>query len=375
MARQALEAFASISGLTFFEVAPDEGDIRFSAYDFDLLLPGMGGFAYYPSGAHDRLMASDVFVDYDSAGSTHLLLHEIGHTLGLKHTFEGSVTLRPDLDHYGTSVMSYTAGGHPGNVLGPFDVQAVQHLYAGAGDDGKQVASWSWNAATRTLSQTGSGIAETILGVGSADIISGLGGDDVIEGRGGNDRLEGGDGADKLRGSTGDDTLIAGIGDDTLDGGEGNDRLEGGDNNDSFFGGLGDDTMIGGAGNDSIFGFEDADRVFGDAGNDTVYGGSEGDRIEGGADNDSLYGESGDDALYGDGGNDFLSGGEGRDTLSGGAGDDSLSDLFEGRRPVPRRWRNGHGFAQDHDVLVGPPRSFRCPDCLPRARPWSTSKA
>ena len=350
-ARQALWAFQSISGIAFFEVAPDEGDIRFSAYEFDILMPEFAGFAYYPSGIYDDQLSSDIFMDYSYAAHTHTLLHEIGHALGLKHTFEGHVTLSEHLDHYGSSVMSYTSGGRPGDVLGPLDVQAIQYLYAGSGGDGTHVSSWSWNAASRTLTQSGFGTADELLGVGSADVIFGYAGDDYLLGREGNDRLDGGDGADQLYGGVGADTLLGGLGVDYLQAGDGDDRLEGGDGADQLIGGDGADTLLGDLGADNLYAGYGDDRLEGGGDGDFLYGDDGNDRLEGGAGEDTLHGQQGNDVLFGgterdslyggidndelrgEAGDDTIFGGEGRDTFLGGEGDDLLYDEFEGTTP------------------------------------------
>jgi hypothetical protein len=57
---------------------------------------------------------------------THIVLHEVGHTLGLRHNFKGSL-MPPS-----SSVMDYVAyddAAHGGDVPGPYDIAAIQYLY------------------------------------------------------------------------------------------------------------------------------------------------------------------------------------------------------------------------------------------------------
>ncbi|HEX8257436.1 MAG TPA: matrixin family metalloprotease [Allosphingosinicella sp.] len=334
VAREAIAAWGEACGLTFFEVAPGDGDIKFMSFDLALVTPDQfdAAFAYLPGGQYgDGGFQSDVFLDFRWADDLHIQLHEIGHAIGLKHPFEGSPTLDPDRDHYGETVMSYSSDGFPGDVLGPLDRDAVQFLYGDADADGGQAASWSWDPAARRLSQTGSETADILLGIGGRDSIDGRGGDDFLNGREGADRLAGGAGRDELSG---------GWGDDVLDGGDHADQLYGGWDADALSGGLGADLLNGGVGDDLLAGGEGADTYQGHDGFDTVsyQGEARGvtvalnqgryiealQRWENMSEVEALIGSSFADALTGDGGANRLDGGSGADRLEGGGGDDRL---------------------------------------------------
>ncbi|MGA0604807.1 M10 family metallopeptidase [Phenylobacterium sp. VNQ135] len=411
IARQALKAWADASGVTFLEAPPGQGDIRFGIYDFDLgpaSISGFAGFARYPAVfvesvyAVDLPLGGDIYIDRGAATFA-VLIHEIGHALGLKHPHDDDPRLEPSIDDYAHTVMTYNPAGGPPTGLGSLDVLAVQHIYGPASTDGTQAASWSWDAAASRLTQLGGLNADTLIGVGGADIINGATGADRIFGRGGADSLDGGEGNDSLSGGDGVDTLIGGAGGDVLeaggggldvlDGGAGDDRLifsagpgvaDGGEGNDTLYvvgasggvvmdygsftagggsyvniewfgliGGLGNDTLLGGwrddelyagPGNDSISGGDDWDLITGDDGLDTVYGGAGDDVIEGGAGDDFLRGDTGDDWIEGGDGFDDTHGNLGDDTVLGGNGPDWVvggqgSDVLFG---------DG-----DHDVVYG----------------------
>ena len=245
LARDALGQWADASGIIFIEVPHGEGDIQFGKYDFDKdpAHAGFAGFAYYPTidDSDGDFYAGDVFINKKEATIEMTLLHEIGHAIGMKHPFEGDPTLSPGVDDHDHTVMSYTGGVV--TTLGPFDLDAVKHVYSTNAHDGDHVASWSWNAAKRILTQTGGGAGETIRGIHGKDIISGNGGNDTLYGNANNDKVLGG---------AGNDVIYAGDGKDTANGGGGNDHIYGGSGNDKLIGGSGNDTIEDSGGTNNI---------------------------------------------------------------------------------------------------------------------------
>lgn len=119
------------------------------------------------------------------------LLHEIGHALGLKHSFEGDVRLPVALDHTGNTLMSYTVHGGPHDTFAAFDVAALLFLY---GDDGLG-GGFGLGSAGHVI--VGTDGADSIGGSSGADRIDGGAGSDVFEGLGGNDSIDGGSGIDR----------------------------------------------------------------------------------------------------------------------------------------------------------------------------------
>jgi hypothetical protein len=356
MARQALKMWGDASGIRFIEVKGSDAELKFKwSWDWR----DHSAWAEFPELSRDtsdeglvrEYMGGNIYMNsrYRTEFSQHppfklyILLHEIGHALGLKHPFHkmpyNKQLLRSDLDHVKHTVMSYTGGDIKMQPvgLGALDIQAIRALYGSPSQDGKQVAKWSWSKAKQTLTQIGKSKADVIHGVAVKDIIQGGHGDDKIYGFDGNDILYGETGDDFLSGSDGSDILYGDIGNDVLRGG------------------YDDDTLYGGAGNDALSGGDEDDVLYGYADNDVLKGGDGNDMLEGGDGNDYLDGGD-DDHLDRDDNvslldsyvnkDDTLKGGAGGDTLRGGKGHDQF--VFD-------TWFNG---VDDVDLIVDFDRFF-----------------
>lgn len=189
VARAAFQQWTDSAGLNFIEAPDGLGLVHVGVAD---LPTNLFGFAFFPPNE------GTIVLDDDHATVDVLTwLHEIGHSLGLKHSFEEPAVNRT-FDSTDFTVMSYTEGANQ-SQLGPFDIQAAQFLY-GAADD----AVWSWNIDTLTLTQTSGTGAQDLKGIEFADVMSagagndtlfGFAGDDALRGDGGDDRLDGGAGS------------------------------------------------------------------------------------------------------------------------------------------------------------------------------------
>jgi Ca2+-binding RTX toxin-like protein len=358
--RAALEAWASVSGLAFIEVASGFGQIRFGMHDFaGTQWSTSAGYAYYADDVAlaDGSLSGDVWLRRESYGSDaltsawgrHLLLHEIGHAIGLKHPFDDTPNLSAAEDDIAYTVMSYD--GAATGRLGPYDVDAARYLYGFAD------IAWFWDAATYTLTRLGGAGAEAIVGIefpdiaragGGNDLVTGGFGVDTLYGDGGDDRIEGGNDADFLfgdgDGNDGNDVIEGGVGGDVVYAGGGADVVYGGlasgfaeNDGDVVFAGDGADTVAGAGGRDIVYGEGGADVLHGGyfenysgSGDDVLFGGASNDQLFGGDGADWLIGggfdgtPSGDDVADGGAGDDWITGEDGGDQLLGGFGRDLL---------------------------------------------------
>lgn len=395
--RAAVAPYDAFLALDFAETDPALiwPDIAASKYDGTAVAQ-----AYLPTGdgsiAGDLVVATDLsFLDVlDRTGAPILgtyafavMLHELGHALGLKHPHElgTSDTIRmPDtLDGLDNTVMSYRSyvgdttingysvveGSYPQTPM-VLDIAALQALYGADYGTAAGDTVYSFNADTGEV--LGDGVSmgvpaepvvfATLWDGGGQDLID-LGGHsgsvhiDLTPGggvdldTGGNawraqlgsgvhapqhlwfSLLADGDARGYLEhatGGTGDDWLVGNSQDNRLIGGPGDDTLAGGAGNDALYGGSGADRMDGGDGSD-IYVVDGTDAIAdsGSTGYDKAQiRGIAGDAIvlEASSGLERVNGNLGDDTIDGTLATTglLLFGNDGADVLTGGAAADVL---------------------------------------------------
>lgn len=344
---ESLAEWAKYGNIQFQQV-PDGGGSAGSEADGDIRiffgdLPGRTlGLGAFPNPSD--LFGGDILLD--ARGSFNqskglfrtLVLHEIGHALGLDHVSGQSIM---------TPVLNLRS-------LQRIDRDAMRQIY---GDPliapALEISGggiFQMKEKNNDLIARGNDKKNIILGTNGQDTIEGGGNNDKLKGSFGSDSLSGGEGNDKLIGSYGNDTLRGEAGDDVLRGDQHADVLDGGDGFDTAdyskassavrldllagTGTLGDadgDTFIsieevlGTKYHDRLWGDGAANRLYGDKGSDELIGGAGDDTLLGGGGDDTLLGGDGHDTISGDGGNDLINGEDGNDTIKGSRGDDTLA--------------------------------------------------
>lgn len=218
--------------------------------------PQTAAYAYLPS--NDG--SSDIFFDLDNRaynfGGSNVIIHEVMHALGLKHSFEffpGVDTVLPREEENTT----WTSMSYSGNTFHTtprlFDVAALQYIFGpsltsrsgndvyllnesttnmlwdGGGKDtidGSRLGVamnislnqgyWGYIGSTRpTLISAAGSVTinigttiENLIGGSSHDVLTGNKVNNVLNGKGGNDTLDGGAGKDQLYGGSGSDTYV-----------------------------------------------------------------------------------------------------------------------------------------------------------------------
>ena len=225
----ALSYISELTGIVFSAAASGSAaDLHFGAVD--IVGANVAGlcswnYSYSSSGTAVVSYTADAWVYLDnvqwagenanpSAGSDgyETLLHELGHALGLKHPFEGGVTLPDNRDNTDYTLMSYTRVGAPDDQFAAYDIAALMWLYGGDGLGG-------------LLGQGTAGLY--LVGSEGADVLTGGSGNDSFDGEAGNDSINGGGGTDSVHysGNRALYTISSNGSSTTISGPEGSDSL------------------------------------------------------------------------------------------------------------------------------------------------------
>ncbi len=240
------------------EDGQDYGTLRIAFTELD---GKSGGWAYYPSAYWEEggdIWLNSVYANDDMPSESWLyrtLIHELGHALGLSHSFETSgiyPILAESLDTDQYTQMSYTHSDnyrfdtYPSTFM-PADIAALQHLYGINTQSSRADNQYQFTDQTAIQTVWDSG------GSDGFDFSSVSGAVTVNLGQGlyssiGNNMatiaIAYGTDIEELRGSEGSDTLIMNGLDNVVWAGSGDDRIE------TLI--AGDDYIDGGAGADTV---------------------------------------------------------------------------------------------------------------------------
>lgn len=146
----ALGKVTDITGVEFEKTLSSQADIHFVMANLEKGVAGLcsqsWGYVEQQGNIKYTDMEAFVYIDNDAYHSMNptsdtrsfeVLLHEIGHGMGLKHPFEGSVTLPEKYDNNQYTVMSYTEVGQVSDYQS-IDVLGLQYLYGQDGLGGTQ---------------------------------------------------------------------------------------------------------------------------------------------------------------------------------------------------------------------------------------------
>ncbi len=356
---EALAHFESYLNVDFVQVKrASDPDLNVGVISLPGATIGSGGYSIRYQG--DRITEWDGFVAFDATLDlsqdryTDLLLHELGHAMGLQHPFEADTPIPDQYENNLYSLMSYSANPHNGShsdALMLFDVLALQDIWGTAvstPDDSRYTG-----CRTKTV--------DTIWDSGGIDALDATGRTNAVT-------LDLRQGAFSSFDAEKDVVVTFGTQIENAYGAKANDRVIGNDLDNLLRGHGARDLLAGKAGDDRLEGGSGGDTLWGDHGDDLMLGGRGGDRMRGGAGDDRLSGNRGQDRLDGQSGDDFLIGGRGKDVFifknQGGA--DTVGDFKPGKDMLNII---GHGDREDllsraHDTDKGLLFDFGADDSL-----------
>ena len=352
----ALDIIDTVSGLNFSS-SGGSTDLTFNQYSGGR--NGTLGYAYPPdpywgTSNTGNLYFNDSYTDYWNASTLSvggvgftLLIHELGHALGLGHPHDNSHVLPGVSSPYdagdhklnqnvytvmsynevgmsledGTPISPYALTSYGYQTLGAFDIAALQHLYgASSYNTGSNIYVLPDSNTTgthyTTIWDTGGDDAIRYGGARNVEIDLRAATLDAADGM-----LAGG-AVSKADGVYGGITIANGVVIENASGGSGDDRLTGNAVDNVLQGNAGNDILDGGAGNDTA---SYAGAVSGVVVNLVSRASSGADGNDTLVSIENITGSAYADTLTGDDGDNILQGGEGNDALNGGGGTDTAS--------------------------------------------------
>ncbi len=352
--RAGMDHIETFLNVEFTEVVgADDPDMNIGKVTIPGSTVGYGGYSYsaFSTGVladYDNFAVYDNTLDISEPQWMSLILHELGHALGLKHPFEGADALPTALDNNKFTIMSYTENPDTGvdaDAMMLYDIFALQdqwgattsHNHGNTTYDGPRTNTVDaiWDTGGRDSLDARAVATDVILNLNAGEFSRFGNYDDVVIAFG--VQIEdafGGGGNDQLHGNAFGNTLNGGAGDDRFWGNNGNDVIIGGAGDDTLNGNAGMDTMNGGPGSDTFYVDHTGDRVIEsrtwagtDRVNSTVDFWLKGTHVEElvlrGADDIRGIGNGLMNRITGNDGDNILDGGKNNDTLIGGLGNDT----------------------------------------------------